>query len=366
MKKLILPLTLILVFFFNQNLLSQPTLLTIAEAIEDLDSDFVPDRLGDTVIVQGVIFSPNYQTTNNSFYLYDGTAGTDIFMFGPPVFTWVLGDSLTVTGVVTHFSGMTEIVVLDSASWGFNSSGNPTPDPIVITLAQYKADPELYEGSLVGFVGLSKVSGTWPASGSVNLSLSDGVDTVVFRVDSDTDIDGQTEPTWPQDVLGIGSQFDNSAPYDAGYQVFPRYYATDFLPAGTIPVELTSFTAIAQNKGVLLKWTTATELNNSGFEVERKQENSSWSKITFLQGNGTTSSQKEYSYFDGNLASGKYLYRLKQIDFDGSFEYSNIIEADVNVLSKFELSQNYPNPFNPYTVITYSLPKAGYVSLKSL
>jgi len=131
-----------------------------------------------------------------------------------------------------------------------------------------------------------------------------------------------------------------------------------------IPVELTSFTATTQNNGVLLKWTTATELNNSGFEVERKQENSSWSKITFLQGNGTTSSQKEYSYFDGNLASGKYLYRLKQIDFDGSFEYSNIIEADVNVPTKFELSQNYPNPFNPYTVITYSLPKAGYVSLK--
>ena len=113
-----------------------------------------------------------------------------------------------------------------------------------------------------------------------------------------------------------------------------------------------------------MKWSTASELNNSGFEVERKQENTSWSKVAFVNGNGTTTSEKKYSYFDGNLTSGKYLYRLKQIDFDGSFEYSNIVEVDIEVPSKFELSQNYPNPFNPGTTISYSLPKAGHVSLK--
>ena len=159
MKKLFVPLILLLLIIANQNLFSQT--ITIAQAIEDLDMDFVPDRLGDTVTVQGVVFSPNFQTTNNSFYIHDGTAGTDIFMFGPPVFTWSLGDELTITGVVTQFNGMSEIEPFDSSGWVLNSSGNPTPSPIVLTLAQYKANPELYEGSLVGFVGLTKVGGTW-------------------------------------------------------------------------------------------------------------------------------------------------------------------------------------------------------------
>jgi hypothetical protein len=131
-----------------------------------------------------------------------------------------------------------------------------------------------------------------------------------------------------------------------------------------VPVELTSFSAVTQNNGVNLNWTTATETNNSGFAVERKQGNTNWNNVAFVNGNGTTSSEKKYSYFDGNLTPGKYLYRLKQIDFDGSFEYSNIVEVTFEAPSKFELSQNYPNPFNPSTTISYSLPKVGHVSLK--
>ena len=171
--------------------LKQPAAVTIsiAEAIEDLNMDFIPDRLGQTVTVEGVVFSPNFQTTNNSYYISDGTAGTDIFMYSPPLFNWAMGDMLQITGVVDQYNGMTEIIPVDSTGWVFQSAGNPTPNPIVITLAQYKANSELYEGSLVGFVSLTKVSGTWPAAGSsANLLFSDGMDTVTFRIDSDTDI----------------------------------------------------------------------------------------------------------------------------------------------------------------------------------
>ncbi|MFZ2324362.1 MAG: T9SS type A sorting domain-containing protein [Ignavibacteriaceae bacterium] len=338
--------------------------LTIAEAIEDINNDFVPDRLGDTVTVQGVVFSPNYQTTNNSFYISDGTAGTDIFMYAPPLYTWTLGDELNITGVVTQYNGMSEIVSLDSTGWVLKSSGNTTPDPVLLTLAQYKANPEAYEGTLVGFLSLSKASGTWPASGSATLKVTDGIDTVDLRIDSDTNIDGSTEPIWPVDIIGIGSQYDASAPYDGGYQIFPRYYESDFLLAGSIPVELTSFAASVSGKSVTLNWATATEVNNSGFDIERKSASTSWQKITFVQGNGTTTQPRSYSYTDKYLNEGKYSYRLKQVDLDGTFEYSKSVEINITTtVDKFELAQNYPNPFNPVTKINFSLPEPGNVKL---
>ena len=341
------------------------SVMTIAQAIEDLDMDFVPDRLGQTVTVEGVVFGPNYQTTNNSFYIHDGTAGTDIFMYSPPLYTWAYGDKLQITGEVSQYYGMTEIIPADSTGWVFQSSGNPATNYTVLTLGEYLANAEMYEGSLVGFVSLNKVSGTWPGSGtSANLSLSDGIDTVVFRIDSDTDIDGQPEPSWPADVIGIGSQYDNAAPYNSGYQVFPRYYATDFLPPGTIPVELTSFTATANENNVTLNWSTATEKNNSGFEIQKIAGNNEFVTIGFVQGHGTTTQPQSYNFVDGNLNSGSYTYRLKQFDYNGTFSYSNEVNVDVTGPVQFELAQNYPNPFNPSTTIKFSIPQSSVVTLK--
>ncbi|MCH8035101.1 MAG: T9SS type A sorting domain-containing protein, partial [Bacteroidetes bacterium] len=345
--------------------------VSIAYAIEDLDGDFIPDHLGETVTVEGVVFSPNFQTSNNSFYIWDevttsssgASRGTDIFMFGPPVFDWQPGDLLQITGEVDQFNGMTEIIPADSSGWVLVSSGNPTPDLIELTLAQYKADPEAYEGSLVGFISLTLVGGTWPTGGSsVNLDFSDGIDTCVFRIDSDTDIGGQPEPVWPRDIIGVGSQFDSSPPFDSGYQIFPRYYATDFLPPNTIPVELTSFTAQANDGAVYLNWTTATEQNNQGFEVQRSTNNQ-FTTIGFISGSGTTTEIHNYSFTDTDVQTGTYYYRLKQVDYNGVYDYSDVIQVDVAPVN-FVLEQNYPNPFNPSTKITFSLAVDSKVSLK--
>ena len=130
-----------------------------------------------------------------------------------------------------------------------------------------------------------------------------------------------------------------------------------------MPVELISFTAQADNRNVILRWITATELNNNGFEIQRGVENSDFVTIGFVRGSGTTTTQNDYSYTDNDLVDSKYFYRLKQVDFSGIYEYSNIVEIDVRDLDEYALEQNYPNPFNPTTNIGYVLKEKNDVKL---
>jgi hypothetical protein len=130
----------------------------------------------------------------------------------------------------------------------------------------------------------------------------------------------------------------------------------------TVPVELTSFTASANNNEVVLNWSTATETNNQGFEVQRSYGNE-FVTIAFVEGHGTTTQTQVYSYTDKNVNAGIYNYRLKQVDFDGSFEYSDVVEVDVPAPAVFALEQNYPNPFNPSTMISFRLAVDSKVSL---
>jgi len=145
-----------------------------------------------------------------------------------------------------------------------------------------------------------------------------------------------------------------------------------------LPVELTSFSANAKSAAVELSWKTATETNNYGFEVERKahpnpsqreglslNQVEEWEALGFIKGNGNSNSPKEYFYEDTDiLLNGKYSYRLKQIDIDGRYKFSDEIEVNLATPKNFRLNQNYPNPFNPITTISYQLPQNSFVTMK--
>ncbi len=130
-----------------------------------------------------------------------------------------------------------------------------------------------------------------------------------------------------------------------------------------LPVELIRFNANLNENSVKLIWETATETNNYGFEILRNSENDDYEKIGFVKGYGTSNSPKEYSFTDNELLPGNYSYKLKQIDLDGGFKYSKIVNIKIIAPQKFDLMQNYPNPFNPSTTIQYVVPVKANVKL---
>jgi photosystem II stability/assembly factor-like uncharacterized protein len=210
----------------------------------------------------------------------------------------------------------------------------------------------------------SLTSVAFPNANSVWIAGSGGI--ILYSTDSGsswTTFNGVTE----NNLISISFP-DNNNGWIGGWNGTILKYQSDI-----IPVELITFTATREGNEVELRWATATETNNSGFAVERmsipnsKSEfrNPNWTEIGFIQGSGTTTEAKAYSFVDEDVTKGNHKYRLRQIDLDGSYTYSNEIEVEVDFSpEEFVLYQNYPNPFNPNTVISYQLSVTGNVILK--
>lgn len=204
-----------------------------------------------------------------------------------------------------------------------------------------------------------------PGTNTVYLVVSNDTETQSFKsVDNGANWDTYTFPStayhsWHMDLVVAGSNANAVTSSSTGN--------ISKINESPMPVKLESFTSNVSGRNITLKWSTTYEENNYGFDVERTmagENNANWSKVGFVKGNGNTNNKSDYSFSDNKLNSGKYQYRIRQIDFNGNYEYFTLNSSiDISLPGKFNLSQNYPNPFNPVTKIDYSIANTSNVSI---
>lgn len=328
-----------------------PLLTTIATSRTLQDTTF-------SVALQGVVTTIDFQlssTTGSEYYLQDASGGLRVFIRGKVAAP--VGTVLRVkNGFIYTINSRKNIEVRSNQVEALGTA--PVPAPKLVTMTQYKANQASIEGQYIALSRVRLKRGSFPATGNATLILTDASgDSLAMFIDADTDIDGSPTPTGDFDVVGVATQFNGVA------QIQPSSKA-DFKPAGSLPVELVEFRANAIGTDVELYWRTASETDNYGFEIQRKTSSSEFQKIGFVAGHGTTTQAQSYKFVDSKLATGTYYYRLKQIDRDGSFSFSAVIEAVTSIAPEtFTLQQNHPNPFNPVTTIEFVLGRAQHARL---
>ena len=299
-------------------------------------------QFGSALIGTGASSSTDYVTTGWIMDIGTGdwtiSAWLDIFdestlhyIFGETdvSFRCFYGGVAPTGGVVLRGGGLTDVPV-----------SGLIPGPAVVHFVYDSSVPEVR----------TYVNGVFQSSvGQTGVDLTSTSD--IFKVGSRGTSTG----------LAAGELFDEFRFYN---RALDDVEIADTWNISIVPVELTSFTASVNDNDVTLSWETATELNNSGFEIEKKSVSGVYDKIGFVPGFGTTTEPRAYSFSDVNLLSGNYTYRLKQIDYDGSFEYSDAVEVEIVIPDVYSLHQNYPNPFNPSTKITFTLAANAQVTLK--
>jgi len=236
-----------------------------------------------------------------------------------------------------------------------------TPTEVLSTATTIGIDASMYQTVWLEF------DNDWQALtstdfGMVDVSTDGGTTWQNVLTFDDVDV-RNTHENWDLTALVALSTFDiRFVSIQPGWHWWWAVDNVSIYGLDIIPVELTSFAATVGDGNVTLNWSTATETNNQGFDVERNSGNG-FKKIGFVAGFGTSTEIHSYTYTDNSLQEGTYTYRLKQVDYDGTFEYSDVVEVELTVPKVFALEQNYPNPFNPSTKINFSLAADSKVTL---
>lgn len=367
---------------------------TIAAVKIDANGDFRPDRVGDTVSVMGVVNSINFTASANrfSYNIQDATGGINITKGsepgGGPIYK--IGDRLFAHGKLGHFRGTAQLELFNlSNDVIFLDSGNVIT-PIELNLGQYLADPENYESRYIKLNGVAKdPTGTvaWPAAGSdANFKIWDGYNSLILRVDQDTDIDGTVEPTWPVNIVGIGTQYTSSATvYNDGYQISPSFYADITQNVPVPPSPYFFLIEPANNARIVItdpaaqytaKWHKAIDLNGDNVIYQfmllktplftSGVLNDTTFNFTGQQALGWIGTQDSLVTKWTVRAKGSETQLVTSVDtFNITLVKDTASSVKDNIIpEKFFVTQNYPNPFNPVTTIKFGLPSEANVDLR--
>gem|GEM_PF-1700174 len=376
--------------------IQQVTAEPIADVKVDANGDFVPDRLGEEVTVQGVVTSPSYSPSSLLVTIQDETAAIMIYQSGNDSIRYEIGTILQVTGEVSQYKGLTELKVTDPAK--INALGLGTvPAPIEVDLATLNEKGEEYEGMFIKINGVGKEGDTaWPDSGhSAKIYLTDGWQSFPMYLDRDTHLmDNNPEPTWPVNVMGIVGQWTSSSTPDNGYQIWPRFYSDFEQNVDVAPNPHFYFTTFfhdsVEGKTVYvtdpahdytLQWHSAVDLNGDQLLYQVVVFDATGKEQDYMS---TVPTDTFYAFTGQDLVgwlagadSGAVMVTVRTT----SNKPSEGIVASVDTLhfsivdkttgveerlipKKFFVDQNYPNPFNPTTVIRFGLPKDMTVDLR--